>query len=87
MDDTLRLHAPMRWPVAGCGFGIFIVTDGFAAATGVLQILQNLPSWCARREQPQPPAATIEINYISKIIALTSAMRRERQKVVPPAAE
>lgn len=29
----------------------------------VLQTLQNLPDWCARREQPLPPTAAKEMNY------------------------
>ena len=29
----------------------------------VLQTLQNLPGWCAQREQPLPPTAAKEINY------------------------
>jgi len=31
-----------------------IVADRLAAATGVLQTLQNLPAGCAQREQPLP---------------------------------
>ena len=30
---------------------------------GVLQTLQRLPAWCARREQPLPPTVATEINY------------------------
>lgn len=31
--------------------------------TGVLQTLQGLPDWCARREQPLPPMVATEIKY------------------------
>ncbi|MEI8287933.1 MAG: hypothetical protein WCH99_00560 [Verrucomicrobiota bacterium] len=101
-------QTPRVYVVADGGVWIWdIVTDRFAAATGVLdfyhasqhpwelahalhpdneagakawvepllhqlqhggedrffQTLQDLPGWCARREQPLPPTATKEINY------------------------